>query len=129
MTVAAAVVGFGAVLGAVQVPALRRAIGRRAPQGEGPSAERRARTWFTVDFVGTGGGRTVHTRVSGGDPGYTETAKMLAESALCLAYDDNPSTAGQVTTAAAMGENLLARLVAAGISFDVITPSAVAARS
>ena len=42
---------------------------------------------------------TVHTRVSGGDPGYTETAKMLAESALCLAFDDNPPTAGQVTTA------------------------------
>ena len=48
--------------------------------------------------------RTVHTRVSGGDPGYGETAKMLAESALCLALDDNPATAGQVTTAQAMGE-------------------------
>ena len=36
------------------------------------------------------GGETVHTRVSGGDPGYTETAMMLAESGLCLAFDDNP---------------------------------------
>jgi saccharopine dehydrogenase (NAD+, L-glutamate forming) len=27
----------------------------------------------------------VRTRVSGGDPGYGETAMMLAESALCLA--------------------------------------------
>ena len=63
-----------------------------------------------VDFVGEAGGRTVRTRVSGGDPGYTETAKMLAESALSLAFDDNPTTAGQVTTATAMGDHLLARL-------------------
>jgi hypothetical protein len=28
-------------------------------------------------------------------PGYDETAKMLAESALCLAFDDNPPTAGR----------------------------------
>ena len=39
-------------------------------------------------------------------PGYDETAKMLAESALCLALDDNPPTSGQVTTAQAMGDNL-----------------------
>ncbi len=50
----------------------------------------------------------MRTRVSGGDPGYDETAKMLAESALCLALDDNPQTVGQVTTAYAMAENLLA---------------------
>ena len=41
--------------------------------------------------MGEGGGLTVHTRVAGGDPGYDETAKMLAESALSLAFDDNPS--------------------------------------
>ncbi|MGW4826648.1 saccharopine dehydrogenase family protein [Amycolatopsis japonica] len=120
-TVAGAVAGFAAALAAVQIPPLRRAIGRRIPQGEGPSAERRDRTWFTVDFVGEGGGESVHTQVSGGDPGYTETAKMLAESALCLAFDDNPPTAGQVTTAAAMGENLTRRLQDAGIGFTVIT--------
>ncbi|WP_370937066.1 trans-acting enoyl reductase family protein [Amycolatopsis sp. cg13] len=120
-TVAGAVVGFAAALAAIQVPPLRRAIGQRIPQGEGPSAERRERAWFTVDFVGEGGGETVHTQVSGGDPGYTETAKMLAESALCLAFDDNPPTAGQVTTAAAMGENLLRRLQDAGIGFTVLT--------
>ena len=28
--------------------------------------------------------------VSGGDPGYCETSKMLAESALCLAHDELP---------------------------------------
>jgi short subunit dehydrogenase-like uncharacterized protein len=45
---------------------------------------------------------------------------MLAESALCLAFDDNPVTSGQVTTAAAMGESLTERLVRAGIGFEVL---------
>jgi short subunit dehydrogenase-like uncharacterized protein len=91
----------------------------RVKQGDGPSPERREKSWFSVDFVGEAGGRTVRTRVSGGDPGYDETAKMLAESALCLAFDDNPATSGSVTTAQAMGENLLARLQAAGMKFEV----------
>jgi short subunit dehydrogenase-like uncharacterized protein len=62
----------------------------------------------------------VVTEVSGGDPGYGETAKMLAESALCLAFDDNPRISGNVTTAVAMGGNLVDRLVKAGIGFDVV---------
>jgi short subunit dehydrogenase-like uncharacterized protein len=45
---------------------------------------------------------------------------MLAEAALCLAYDHNPETSGSVTTAQAMGENLLGRLVAAGIRFQTV---------
>ncbi|ABL80308.1 MULTISPECIES: saccharopine dehydrogenase NADP-binding domain-containing protein [unclassified Nocardioides] len=109
-----------AVFGAAQVPPLRRLLLGRIPQGEGPDERRRSKSWFTVDFVGEGDGRTVHTRVSGGDPGYDETAKMLAESALCLALDDNPPTSGQVTTAQAMGDNLLTRLQAAGIRFETL---------
>jgi saccharopine dehydrogenase (NAD+, L-glutamate forming) len=105
---------------AAQVAPVRKALMKRIKPGDGPSASRRAKSWFTVDFVGEAGGKTVHTRVSGGDPGYTETAKMLAESALCLAFDDNPPTAGQVTTAQAMGDSLLARLQHAGITFEVV---------
>jgi len=110
--------GFAALGVAAQVPPVRRALLGRIKQGDGPDAARRARSWFTVDFVGEGGGQTVRTRVSGGDPGYDETAKMLAESALCLAQDVNPSTAGQVTTAQAMGDALTDRLTAAGIKFE-----------
>lgn len=120
-TLAGAMAGLGAFVAAVQVPALRRLLGRRFPQGEGPSESRRARSWFTVDFIGEGGGQQVHTQVRGGDPGYGETAKMLAEAAMCLAFDDNPQTSGQVTTVTAMGENLLQRLIGAGISFTVVT--------
>jgi saccharopine dehydrogenase (NAD+, L-glutamate forming) len=115
-----AAAGVGSLVVAANIGPLREALKKRIKQGEGPSEARRAKSWFTVDFIGEAGGKTVHTRVSGGDPGYTETAKMLAESALCLAFDDNPPTAGQVTTAIAMGDNLLARLQAAGITFEVI---------
>jgi len=112
--------GAMVMFGVAQVPPLRRFVLGRVPQGEGPDEERRAKSWFRVDFVGEGDGRTVHTRVSGGDPGYDETAKMLAESALCLALDDNPPTSGQVTTAQAMGDNLITRLQAAGMRFEVV---------
>jgi short subunit dehydrogenase-like uncharacterized protein len=105
---------------AAQVGPVRRALLGRVSPGDGPDASRRAKSWFTVDFVGTAGDRTVHTRVSGGDPGYEETAKMLAESAMCLALDDNPPTSGQVTTAQAMGDHLLARLQEAGLRFEVV---------
>lgn len=118
--VVAGVAGVGALAAAAQVGPLRRQLMRRVPRGEGPSAERRARSRFSVDFVAEAAGRTVRTRVSGGDPGYDETAKMLAESALSLAFDDNPATAGQVTTAAAIGDALLERLQKAGLRFELL---------
>ena len=117
---AAVALGAGAVMASAQVPPLRNFLMGRIKQGDGPDEARRAKSWFSVDFVGEGDGRTVHTRVRGGDPGYGETSKMLAESALCLAFDDNPKTAGSVTTAQAMGDNLMARLVAAGIRFETL---------
>ncbi|MCB5180752.1 saccharopine dehydrogenase family protein [Streptomyces antimicrobicus] len=109
----------GAVAALAQVPPARQWLIDRWEPGRGPDAERRARSWFSVRFVGEGGGRRVFTEVSGGDPGYGETAKMLAESALCLAYDELPERAGQLTTAVAMGDALLGRLQRAGIRFRV----------
>ncbi|MGW4820799.1 saccharopine dehydrogenase family protein [Streptomyces sp. NPDC004227] len=112
---------LGAVLAAAQLPPARRWLSGRLQPGEGPSAEKRARSWFSVRFVGEGGGRRVFTEVAGGDPGYGETAKMFAESALALALDDLPPTAGQVTTAVAMGDALIDRLRRAGITFRIAT--------
>ncbi|MCW2797695.1 saccharopine dehydrogenase NADP-binding domain-containing protein [Nocardioides sp.] len=112
--------GVGLIAVAAQVKPVRNLLLRRIKQGDGPDESRREKSWFTVDFVGEGDGRSVHTRVTGGDPGYTETAKMLAESALCLAFDDNPKIAGNVTTAQAMGDNLMARLQAAGMRFETV---------
>ncbi|MEU6707618.1 saccharopine dehydrogenase family protein [Streptomyces wuyuanensis] len=112
-------VALGALAALAQAGPAREWLMKRYEPGRGPSAEQRERSWFRVRFVGEGGGRRVFTEVSGGDPGYGETAKMLAESALCLALDELPATAGQVTTAVAMGDALLARLRAAGIVFRV----------
>ncbi|GAC1382883.1 MAG: saccharopine dehydrogenase NADP-binding domain-containing protein [Marmoricola sp.] len=112
--------GVSALTLAAQIKPVREALKKRVPAGEGPSESRRAKSWFTVDFIGEGGGKQVHTRVSGGDPGYSDTAKMLAESAMSLAFDDNPKTSGQVTTAVAMGDALLGRLQDVGIAFEVV---------
>lgn len=109
----------GALVAAAQVGPVRDWLMGRYEAGQGPDAERRRRSWFSVRFVGEGGGRRVFTEVSGGDPGYDETAKILAESALCLALDKLPETSGQVTTATAMGDALLERLTAAGLRFRV----------
>ncbi|MGH3664082.1 MAG: saccharopine dehydrogenase family protein [Micromonosporaceae bacterium] len=109
--------GAGALIAATQVRPVRSWLLERKQSGEGPSEERRAKSWFSVHIVGHGGGNHVVTKVSGGDPGYDETSKILAESALCLLYDDVPKTSGQVTTAAAMGNPLIERLRKAGIAF------------
>ncbi|MFJ3197178.1 saccharopine dehydrogenase family protein [Streptomyces griseoviridis] len=116
---AGGVAALGGVVAAAQLPPARGWLSDRLRPGAGPSAEKRARSWFSVRFVGEGGGRRVYTEVSGGDPGYGETAKMFAEGALSLAFDDLPETAGQVTTAVAMGDALTERLCAAGITFRV----------
>ncbi|MFF9238830.1 saccharopine dehydrogenase family protein [Streptomyces sp. NPDC014801] len=116
---AGGIAAVGALAVASQVPPARRWLSERVRPGEGPSAEKRARSWFRVRFVGEGGGRRVFTEVSGGDPGYGETAKIFAEAAQSLALDALPETSGQVTTAVAMGEALTERLRAAGIGFRV----------
>jgi short subunit dehydrogenase-like uncharacterized protein len=126
LTLAEIAVGGGAAIALAQLPPTRNALLKLVPAGEGPSPERRERSWFRVRFVGEGGGRRVLTEVSGGDPGYTETAKMLAESALSLAQDDLPERSGQLTPAAAMGEHLQRRLEAAGIRFRVLESTPVA---
>ncbi len=122
--VAAATAGVTASVAAAQFAPTRALLLRLAPTG--PSEERRARSWFSVRFEASwpdpgGQGRLV-TEVSGGDPGYTATATMLSEAALCLLRDDLPHTVGQVTTAQAMGSALVERLLAAGLRFRVVEP-------
>jgi saccharopine dehydrogenase (NAD+, L-glutamate forming) len=112
--------GIGAVGVAAQIPPLRKFMLGRIDPGEGPDEAQRAKGWFNVRFVGEGGGKRVVTEVRGGDPGYGETSKMLAESALCLANDDVPDVSGQLTPAVAMGAALRERLQRAGIAFEVV---------
>jgi short subunit dehydrogenase-like uncharacterized protein len=121
-----AVGGVAGMLGLVavaQVGPVRRALLSRLPSGDGPSDERMESSWFVVTFVGetADGAARVVTEVRGGDPGYRETSRMLAEATLCTAFDAGlPDCAGQVTTAQALGPALRARLVASGISFEQV---------
>ena len=117
-------VGLGAAasvtIALAQIPPTRDLLLKLMSSGDGPSEEKRAKSWFRVRFSARAGdGTAVRTEVSGGDPGYGETSKMLAESALCLAFDDLAELGGQLTPAVAMGDALRRRLTAAGITFEV----------
>jgi short subunit dehydrogenase-like uncharacterized protein len=117
--IAGALVGLGFALSR---PRLLDRLARRAPRpGEGPSAEARARGHWTVRLVAQGpGGETLLYRAADrADPGYGSTAKMLGESALCLARDPLTSPGGVLTPSVAMAQPLLDRLRRAGLVFDV----------
>lgn len=119
--VAGLVAGAGTVVTLAQFAPTRRLLGKIRAPGEGPDEATRAKSWFKVLFEAKAGPHTVRAEVSGGDPGYGETAKMIAEAALCLALtDDLPPHYGVVTTAAAMGNALIERLQRAGIRFAVL---------
>jgi saccharopine dehydrogenase (NAD+, L-glutamate forming) len=122
ITAGAIAAGAGGAFVLAQLPPTRALLLRSRPSGSGPDEQQRARSWFRVQFVASAGDQRVTTEVNGGDPGYGATATMLAESALCLANDDLPPTAGQVTTAVAMGDALRERLQRAGITFRVVEP-------
>lgn len=113
-------VGATLLIAATAVPPLRKQLAKVKAAGTGPSPERRARSWFNVRMTGESATHRAVVEVRGADPGYDETAKMVAETSLSLLLDDNPEVAGQLTTAVACGESLLARLRAAGMAFDVL---------
>jgi short subunit dehydrogenase-like uncharacterized protein len=122
-TIAALGAGVGTVALLAPLPPTRKLLLKIKSPGEGPDEAEREKSWFKVKFVGEGGGKRVVTEVSGGDPGYSETSKMLAESALCLAFDELPESSGQVTTAVAMGDALMGRLQQRGIDFRLLEPA------
>lgn len=121
LMVAAMVGGAGLAAGLARLQPTRDLLLKARPPGTGPTEAQRGAGWFQVTFLGEADGHRVTTRVTGGDPGYTETAKMLGETALSLAFDDLPDVAGVVTTAEAFeGGALQARLQDHGIRFEVV---------
>jgi short subunit dehydrogenase-like uncharacterized protein len=114
--------GVGTLFGLAQLKPTRALLLKLRDPGEGPDAEARAKGWFKVTFLGQAGQHRLRCEVRGGDPGYGDTAKMLAEAALCLAFDRErlPAHSGIVTSAAGLGEPLIERLRGAGISFAVL---------
>jgi short subunit dehydrogenase-like uncharacterized protein len=88
--------------------------------GEGPSAEARAKGYFVSRLVGDYEGGKVFGLLRGqSDPGYSETSKMLAESAVCLAQDDVRKEGGVLTPGSCMGMRLVERLREAGMTWEV----------
>lgn len=99
--------------------------GDNAPKpGEGPSKEEREAGSYDVLFIGEmPDGREIRASVGGDlDPGYGSTSRMIAESAICLLRDAADTPGGIWTTAPAMGDKLIRRLVDnAGLRFTVET--------
>lgn len=105
---------------------LRNLARRLMPQpGEGPSRRRREKGYFKILLHAShphDAGKNLLARVSGDmDPGYGSTAKMLGESAACLALDTLDTPGGLWTPASAMAEPLLHRLQQhAGLEFTLL---------
>ncbi len=88
--------------------------------GEGPSEKARVNGYFILDLIGTEKNKNFKVNIScKSDPGYSGTALMIAESALCLALDMDilPQNHGILTPATAMGKTLIKRLTKAGMKF------------
>lgn len=118
--------------------------GKLPKPGAGPSLQERAKSWFCFHLVGeaapaTPGGppRRIEGTVKGGDPGYDETAKMVAEAALILVADRRASAGnlgklagasdaasvlrgGFTTPAVCLGARLRRRLQSQGIRFEIV---------
>jgi short subunit dehydrogenase-like uncharacterized protein len=100
-----------------------RLVERVLPKsGSGPSAAVRQRGHYKIETytTTTTGARYVATMIQQGDPGYQATSVLLGESGLALAMDRDglSELRGVLTPAAAMGDALLARLPAAGVSLQ-----------
>jgi short subunit dehydrogenase-like uncharacterized protein len=91
--------------------------------GEGPTREQIETGFFETHVLAkTESGRMLRGIVSGTqDPGYGETAKMIAESAMCLAKDEATleKRYGVLTPATAMGMRLIDRLRDAAMTFEM----------
>jgi short subunit dehydrogenase-like uncharacterized protein len=74
--------------------------------------------WFRCELFGrASNGRTAQGVIADqGDPGNRVTVKCLCESALALAEDQLPASAGILTPSTGIGEALATRLRARGMS-------------
>ena len=102
----------------------RRLVERIVPKpGTGPSPAARERGYYRIETytTTTTGARYVARMEQRGDPGYKATSVLLGECALALAFDRDklPDLHGVLTPAAAMGDALLDRFPAAGVSLQV----------
>jgi short subunit dehydrogenase-like uncharacterized protein len=90
--------------------------------GTGPSERTREKGHYRAETytTTTTGARYRATIAQQGDPGYKATAVLLGECGLALALDRDKLSdlRGVLTPAAAMGDALLSRLPAAGVTLE-----------
>lgn len=120
--------GMGSTQMAMQFGAVRKLARAVAPgPGEGPSEARMDGGSFRCELVGHGaGGARVRARVAGrGDPGNRATTVFVCEAALALAQDaqalpGGAAYGGVLTPASALGDVLVQRLRAAGMTIEIM---------
>ncbi|GBG27226.1 Saccharopine dehydrogenase-like oxidoreductase [Hondaea fermentalgiana] len=111
--------GSGALRGAFL------ALGLLPKPGQGPSVQEQEDGFLIVTGYGKGtkGTKAVGKMYFSKDPGYRDTARMLMESALCMALSrtelPTKGQGGMYTPAAALGTVLRDRLIRSGTEFEV----------
>jgi len=123
----AAAAGLVLLFATLKQPATRRLVQRFLPKpGTGPSAATMDDGWFTCEVIGLGAdGRRAQGAIGyDGDPGNRATTVLLCESALALAVDaealpGGPACGGVLTPATGLGDVLVARLRAAGMTVEI----------
>lgn len=124
MAIAAGLGAFTVAAGIGPARAILRRTVLPAP-GDGPDEAAREAGFFNLLLVGrVPPDQLLRARVTGDrDPGYGSTAKMIGETAICLASDAacDATAGGFWTPAAALGDALVARLQAhAGLTFTIV---------
>jgi len=112
--------GLGTLILASKSTTVKNRLTQWRKSGEGPSEDQRSKSHFKLNFIGTLEDKQVFTSVSGGDPGYSETAKMIGEAALLLVEEPNKfkGKGGVHTPAGVLGQKYLERLHQKGILFE-----------
>lgn len=116
--------GLGALMAGLSFGPTKALLTRLLPKpGEGPSEEARRTGRLKVRVFGEAeDGRRATALIAGqGDPGYQLTSLILSQASLALALDTAklPERAGVLTPISAMGEVLIERLRAAGMTLTV----------
>lgn len=117
-------VGSKISMGLMELSPLRKMAQKLIPQpGQGPSAASMARGFFKIELIGQSEqGNKLRAVIGDGlDAGNGATVKMMCESALALAEDEDqlPKAAGVITPSVALGDVLEKRLLAAGMRVEV----------
>lgn len=99
----------------------RRLLSKMLPPGDGPPKDKREASHFVLRVVDTAHPEGPWVEVSGHDPGYGGTARIIVACALALADPDyvSPRPAGVITPATAFGTQILPAMGKAGFAFVV----------